>query len=171
MATKGKPTAPTTTLSKDQESALTKALAALGGGKAEEAAKAFRALVEQAAAEGHVGLERVSRGYLAAAESRLKKATKAAGDPVLELSVLLNDGESELALEQADKAIKGHPAQASLHYLKATALAQMGRFEEAAECLAAARNLNDDFQWVYRLEPDFSRARSSGAFVRLEPRD
>ena len=68
-------------------------------------------------------------------------------------------------------ALKAHGAMGSLHYLKATALAQMGRFEEAAESLVTARELSPDLAWVYRLEPDFARAKSSGAFARLEPRD
>lgn len=171
MATKAKPAAGTPTLPKDLESALSKALAALTGGKPEEAAKGFGDLVARAAAEGQVGLERVCRGYLAAAKARLKKPSKEKADPVLDLSILLNEGESELALEQVEKALKAHAGMGSLHYLKATALAQMGRFEEAAESLVAARELSPDLAWVYRLEPDFARAKSSGAFARLELRD
>ncbi len=127
--------------------------------------------MERAAAEGHVGLERVSRGYLTAASARLRKPGKEHADPVLDLSILLNEGESELALEQVEKFLKGHGNMASLHYLKATAFAQMGRFEEAAESLATARELNPDLAWTYRLEPDFARAKSSGVFARLDTRD
>jgi tetratricopeptide (TPR) repeat protein len=171
MATKAKATAASSTLPKDLESSLAKALAALTGGKPEEAAKGFAELVQRAATEGHVGLERVSRGYLAAANARLKKPGKEHADPVLDLAILVNDGESELALEHVEKALKGHGTMASLHYLKATALAQMGRFEEAAESLGTARELNPDLAWTWRLEPDFARAKSSGAFARLETRD
>ena len=171
MATKAKPAAVSSTLPKDLEAALSKALGALTSGKPEEAANEFGDLVERAAAGGHVGLERVSRGYLTAAKARLKKPGKEHVDPVLDLSILLNEGESELALEHVEKALKGHGTMASLHYLKASALAQMGRFEEAAESLLAARELNPDLAWTWRLEPDFARAKSSGAFARLDLRD
>ena len=171
MATKAKPTAGSSTLPKDLEAALSKALAALTGGKPEEAAKGFAELVQRSAAEGNVGLERVSRGYLVAANARLKKPGKEHADPVLDLTLLVNEGESELALEQVEKALKGHGNMAALHYLKATALAQMGRFEEAAESLGAARELNPDLAWTWRLEPDFARAKYSGAFARLDTRD
>jgi len=171
MATKAKPAAVSTTLPKELESALSKALAALTGGKPEEAAKGFGELVEKSAAQGLVGLERVSRGYLTAAQARLKKPGKEQADPVLDLTILLNEGESELALERVDKALKGHGSMGSLHYLKATALAQMGRFEEAAESLTTARGLNPDLGWIWRLEPDFARARTNPAFARLDARD
>jgi tetratricopeptide (TPR) repeat protein len=168
MATKAKTNAGSSTLPKDLEAALSKALGSLTSGKPEEAAKEFGSLVDRAASEGHVGLERVCRGYLAAANARLKKVAKEAPDPALDLSILLNEGESELALERVEKALKGHEKMASLHYLKASALAQMGRFEEAAESLGAARELNPDLAWTWRLEPDFARARSSSAFARID---
>jgi tetratricopeptide (TPR) repeat protein len=171
MATKAKPAAASSTLPKDLEAALSKGLAALSGGKPDEAAKVFGELVARSAAEGHVGLERVCRGYLAAAQARLKKPGKEHPDPVLDLSILLNEGESELALERVEKALKAHPNLGPLHYLKATALAQMGRFEEAAESLATAKGLSPDLGWIWRLEPDFARARASSTFARLDARD
>ncbi len=92
-------------------------------------------------------------------------------DPLMELSQLLNEGESEAALEKAEKATKAHADQAAMHYLKATAMAQMGRYEESAEALRKAISINPDYGWTFRLEPDFSRARASSHFVGFERGD
>ena len=171
MATKPKTTAAKSNLPKDLEAAMHKGLAALEAGKAEEAAAGFDELVEKAAAGGSVGLERVARGYAAAAHARVKKTSKGHADPLMELSQLLNEGESEAALEKAEKATKAHADQAAMHYLKATAMAQMGRYEESAEALRKAISINPDYGWTFRLEPDFSRARASSHFVGFERGD
>ena len=171
MATKPKTHAGKSNLPKDLEALMHKALAALEANKPEESAAAFDELVEKSAATGNVGLERVARGYSAAAHARVKKATKAHPDPLMELSLLLNEGESEAALEKAEKATKAHGDQAAMHYLKATAMAQMGRYEESAEALRKAMALNPDYGWTFRLEPDFSRARVSSHFANFERMD
>lgn len=171
MATKPKTVAGKSSLPKELEAAMHKALAALEAGKPEEAAAAFDALVAQSAAAGNVALERVARGYAAAAHARDKKAAKPHADPLMELSVLLNDGESETALERAEKAAKSHGEVAALHYLKATAMAQMGRYEEAADSLRKAMSINPDYGWTFRLEPDFARARASSYFAAFERAD
>lgn len=171
MATKPKTPAGKSTLPKDLEAAMHKALAALEGDKPGDAAKGFEELVEKAAAAGHLGLERVARGYAGAAHVREKKSSKPHPDPLIDLSLLLNEGESEVALERAEKATKAHGNQAALHYLKATAMAQMGRYDESAEALRKAMSLNPDYGWTFRLEPDFARARSSPYFATLERPD
>lgn len=171
MVTKPKTLAGKSNLPKDLEALMHKALAAFEAGKAEESAATFDELVEKSAAGGNVGLERVARGYAAAAHARVKKTSKAHPDPLMELSLLLNEGESEAALEKAEKATKAHSDQAPMHYLKATAMAQMGRYEESAEALRKAISLNPDYGWTYRLEPDFSRARVSSHFVGFDRGD
>jgi tetratricopeptide (TPR) repeat protein len=171
MATKPKTPAAKSNLPKELEAAMHKALAALEGEKAGEAAKGFDELVEKAAASGHLGLQRVARGYAAAAHAREKKTTKAHPDPLIDLSLLLNDGESEVALERAEKATKAHGELAALHYLKATAMAQMGRYDESADALRKAMSINPDYGWTFRLEPDFARARTSPYFSALERPD
>ncbi len=171
MATKPKTTGAKSNLPKDLEAAMHKALAALEAGKADEAAKAFDELVEKSAASGSIAVERVARGYASAAHARDRKTARLAPDPLMELSLLLNEGESEAALEKAEKATKTHGEHASLHYLKATAMAQMGRYEESAEALRKAMSINPDYGWTFRLEPDFARARASSHFVGFERGD
>jgi tetratricopeptide (TPR) repeat protein len=89
----------------------------------------------------------------------------------MDLSLLLNEGESEMALERAEKATKTHGDLAAMHYLKATAMAQMGRYDESAEALRKAMSLNPDYGWTFRLEPDFARARTSSHFATFERMD
>ncbi len=171
MATKPKTTGAKSNLPKDLEAAMHKALAALEAGKADEAGKFFDELVEKSAASGNIAVERVARGYASAAHARDRKTVRLAPDPLMELSLLLNEGESEAALEKAEKATKTHGEHASLHYLKATAMAQMGRYEESAEALRKAMSINPDYGWTFRLEPDFARARASSHFVGFERGD
>jgi tetratricopeptide (TPR) repeat protein len=171
MATKPKSSTGKSSLPKDLEAAMHSALAALEGGKTEEAAKSFDELVEKAGAAGNIAFERVARGYAAAAHVREKKAAKLAPDPLMELSILLNKGESEEALEKAEKATKAHGEIAALHYLKATAMAQMARYEESAEALRKAMSINPDYSWTWRIESDFSRARSSPYFATFDRAD
>lgn len=171
MATKSKSPVGKSTLPKELEAGMHKAFAALQAGKPEEAAKGFDAVVEQAAAAGHVALERVARGYALAGHARGRKAAKGHAEPLLDLSVLLNQGDSEDALELAEKVGKAHSGVAAMHYLKATAMAQMGRYDEAAEALKQAIKLNPDYGWTFRLEPDFARARTSSPFAALERMD
>jgi tetratricopeptide (TPR) repeat protein len=171
MATKPKTPAGKSNLPKELESIMHKAISALEAGKPEEAAAGFDDLVARAAASGNVGLERVARGYAVAAHARVKKTSKAHSDPLMDLSLLLNEGESEMALERAEKATKTHGDLAAMHYLKATAMAQMGRYDESAEALRKAMSLNPDYGWTFRLEPDFARARTSSHFATFERMD
>ena len=171
MATKPKTTGGKSNLPKELEAAMHKALTALEGGKADEAAKCFDEIVEKSAAAGNIAIERVARGYASAAHAREKKAAKLTPDPLMELSLLLNEGESEAALEKAEKVTKTHGEHAALHYLKATAMAQMGRYEESADALRKAMGINPDYGWLFRLEPDFARARASSHFVGFERGD
>lgn len=171
MATKSKTSGGKSTLPKDLESAMQKALTALEAGHSAAAATAFEELAAKASDAGQVAVERVARGYAGAARAKSAKAVAVKEDPLTQLSRLLNEGESEEALQEAEKATKANDKSAALQYLKASAMAQMGRYEESAEALRKAMALNPDFAWTFRLEPDFARARASSWFAAFERGD
>ncbi|MBI4912358.1 MAG: tetratricopeptide repeat protein [Acidobacteria bacterium] len=169
MAAKSKTPAGKSQLPKELEALFAKGLEALSEGRGDEAAKTFADLGRKAAEAGNVGLERAAKGYADTARIRLAKAPKASGsEPTLDIQVLLNGNQAEEALEKAEKALKNHADQASLHYLRATALAQLGRFEDAAQALGKAIQINKDLLWTFFLEPDFSKARTHASFSVFE---
>jgi hypothetical protein len=55
-----------------------------------------------------------------------------------------------------------------LCYLKALAQAQLEQGSEAAESLARAIQLEPDFLFQFRMEPDFDQVRHTAAFAALE---
>ena len=81
--------------------------------------------------------------------------------------LMLNRRKPEQALEVAEKALKGEGKNGHLHFLKATALAQLGRAEDAAAALKAALGLEPELIHQVRLEPDFDVVRRHPAVAAL----
>ena len=134
-------------------------------GKRAEAAKHFEALVEKAREAGEVHLLRSARNYLALCQEEGGASKEAKLAPELEAQLLLNRKDATGAIALLDKALKTHPKEARLHYLKAVALAQQDQEEASAASLKAALELEPSFAHVFRLEPDFEEMRGSSAFA------
>lgn len=146
---------------------LEKAIALIEHKKYTEAEPALQALLAEATKHGILGLERTVRTYLGVIP--LKAAKKASDDtPELDAQVLINRGDIDGALVILDKALKAHPGQAKLHYLRGLVLARKANPEGSAEALKKAFELDSEFVFVYGLESDFDAMRRQPAFAALE---
>jgi tetratricopeptide (TPR) repeat protein len=140
----------------------------LNGGRLIEASTAFKYVLAQAVEQDRLGLGRTARGYLAAIDARLREQDKAAEQtPEMTAQLLLNQKQAEAALPGLDQALLAQPERATLHYLKAVAHAQLEQGQESADALAKAVELEPDYLFQFRLEPDFDALRHSGAFAAL----
>ena len=146
---------------------LEKAIALVENKKFAEAEPALQALLTEATKHGILGLERTVRTYLNLVSN--KAAKHSTGDmPELDAQVLINQGDVDGALVILDKALKSHPAQAKLHYLRGLVLARKANPEGSAESLKKAFELDSEFVFVYGLETDFDAMRRQPAFAALE---
>lgn len=150
--------------------AFAKAVKLMDSGKHAEASKVFESLMQEAQAAGDWPLKRRAQVYREAAEAKLHTGKESALDPVTEIQACLNRRAHEEALKLAEKAIKGHPAKASLHYLKAVAHAQAENAEGSAESLKKALDLDGDLVFQWHMEPDFNPIRKSPLFAFTEGR-
>lgn len=168
MVTKTKPAASgNTPQGKSLEALFSEALKLVDQAQHDQAVAALESVRTQALSHGMVALARSAGNYLAALQSKSVHKKEAAVQPELAAQVCLNRGEADEALALLDKALKADGQDARLHYLKATALAQKGEAEAAAEALRKAVALNPDFCHQFRLERDFDRVRSASAFSSL----
>lgn len=158
----------TPTLPKAVDSQLTKALGLVGSKHFPEAMEIFKALEEPAKEAGNIALHRTVRNYLTVCEHRTAKAPKGAASAEGEAQWLLNKKDSTGALALLDKAIKAAPTSGILQFLKATAHAQLGDAEAAAEALNRSLLLNSDLIHLYRLETDFDAVRNMAPFAAIE---
>lgn len=149
---------------------FTKALKLVEGGKHAEAAKSLETLIKEAHTAGEWGLKRRAQVYLALTESKLHPAKTEATDAVSEIQSCLNHRQSEAAIKLVEKAIKSHPTQGVLYYLKAVAHAQSDQVEAAAESLKKAMDLDHDLVFQWHMEPDFNAIRKSALFGFTEGR-
>lgn len=133
-------------------------------GKRTEAAKHFEGLTEKAREAGEVHLLRSARTYLALCGEESGAAKESKVGPEMEAQLLLNRKDAKGAIAAVDKALKTHPKEARLHYLKAVALAQLDQEDASAASLKTALELEPSFAHVFRLEPDFEEMRGSSAF-------
>lgn len=173
MATKAKSTATTSSAPvKGQENLLgdklNTAMALFYGGKLKEAQTALNALLLEAKEAADYGLIHTVTATLTALEARLAKHTAFKDAPELDAILFLNNHESEPALEVLEKALKADGANARLNFLKATALAQLERVDQAAEALKKAVAADPAMQVLFRLEPDFDGVRYCAAFAAFE---
>lgn len=145
---------------------LAKAISLAEAKKFTEAAPALETLAKEAKERGLLGLERTVRTYQALLPAKTK--AKAESAPEMEAQLLLNHGDLDGALAMVDKALKGDAANANLHYLRATVLARKEQAEPSAESMRKAMELNPDYIFIYRLEPDFEAIRRQPAYVPLE---
>lgn len=148
--------------------AYTKALKLVETGKHAEAVKALEALIQQAQAAGDWAMKRRAQVYLSLAEAKAHPVKASATDPVSEIQACLNHRDSAEALKQVEKALKSHPAHASLHYLRSVAFAQSDNTEAAAESLKKALELDPDLVFQWHMEPDFNPIRKSPLFAFTE---
>ncbi len=155
-------------LPKAVDSQLSKALALVEAKKYAEATELFQALVGPAKEAGSLTLERTVRNYLALCERKTAKAPKGAARPEGDAQWLLNRGDSQGALTLLDKAIAAEPTNGILQFLKASAFAQMGDAEAAAEALNRSLLLDGDLLHLYRLETDFDGVRNTAPFAAIE---
>lgn len=133
-------------------------------GKRAEAAKVFEAVVGKAREAGEVHLLRSAQTYLhLSSEAGNAQEEKLSAE--MEAQLELNRKDPKAAIAALDKALKNHPKEAKLHYLKAVALAQEDQEEASAASLKAALELDSSLAYVFRLEPDFEEMRGSSAFA------
>lgn len=150
--------------------AFAKAVKLVDSAKHAEAAKALSDLMRDAQAAGDWAMKRRAQVYLALAESKLHPAKAATPDPISEIQACLNRRETDEALKQAEKALKGHAAKSTLHYLRAVAFAQAENAEASAESLKKAMDLDPDLVYQWHMEPDFNAIRKSPLFAFTEGR-
>ncbi len=149
---------------------FTKAVKLVDSGKFPEAAKALESLRDEAQAAGEWALKRRAQVYLNLVDGKLHPAKAVAADAVTEIQACLNRRDAEEALKLSEKALKSHPTQGALHYLRAVAFAQTEKTEAAAECLKTAVELDADFVYQWHMEPDFNALRKSPLFAFTEGR-
>jgi len=111
---------------------------------------------------------RTIRTTLASLETRLAKPETGKDVPNLIATVHLNRHEGEEALEVLDKALKADASNPRLNFLKATALAQLGKADLSAEALQKAIAGDPGMQVLFRLERDFDALRYGSAFAAFE---
>lgn len=136
--------------------------------KGEEAKKAFESLAKDAETHGHFGLVRTARTYLSTLRSVSSLAPQTTDSVILSAQIHLNRKQGAEALVLLDKALASSPAKAQLHYLKATAHAQLEDADSAAQALKKAIELDSTYLFTYRLEDDFEMVRDTAIFVPLE---
>jgi predicted Zn-dependent protease len=145
-----------------------KAVKLLDSGKHAEAAKALEILMHEAQEAGDWAMKRRAQIYLALADAKVHPAKVAVVDPITEIQACLNRRDTDGALKLADKALKSHPAQGSLHYLRAVAFAQSENAEASADSLKKAMELDPDFVFQWHMEADFNAIRKSPLFAFTE---
>jgi len=150
--------------------AFAKAVKLVDSGKHAEAVKALDTLIEEALAAGDWAVKRRAQIYRALSESKLHPPKVVAVDAVTEIQACLNRHDTDGALKQSEKALKSHPTQASLHYLRAVAFAQAENVEASAESLKKAMEFEADLVFQWHMEPDFNSIRKSPLFAFTEGR-
>jgi tetratricopeptide (TPR) repeat protein len=150
--------------------AYAKAVKLVDGGKHAEAVKALDTLMAEAQAAGDWAIKRRAQVYRALAESKLHPPKAVAPDVTTEIQACLNRRDTDGALKQLEKAIKAHPGQGTLHYLRAVAFAQAENTEASAESLKKAVELDADLVFQWHMEPDFNSVRKSPLFAFTEGR-
>lgn len=167
---KAKPSSATVTsiLPKAVDSQLTKALGLVESKHYAEAMELFKALVGPAKEAGNIPLQRTLHNYLVVCENKTSKAHKNVETPEGNAQWLLNKHDSAGALALLEKSTKADPTSGILQFLKATAHAQLGDAEAAADSLNRALLLNSDLIHLYRLETDFDAVRNTGPFAAIE---
>jgi len=150
--------------------AFAKAVKLVDSGKHAEAVKALDALMEEALATGDWAIKRRAKVYRALAEAKLHPPKVEVADAITEIQASLNRRDTDEALKQLEKAIKAHPAQGNLHYLRAVAFAQAENAEASAENLKKAVELDGDLIFQWHMEPDFNSVRKSPLFAFTEGR-
>lgn len=149
-------------------SAFAAAVKFVNTGNYAEASTALQSLVQEAQVAGDWAVKRRAQVYLTLAESKLHPAKESTADPVTEIQACLNRHQTDEALKLSEKAIKGHPAKASLHYLRSVAFAQAENTEAAAESLKKAVDLEPDFVYQWHMERDYDSIRKSPLFAFTE---
>lgn len=150
--------------------AFGKAVKLVDSGKYEEAEKALETLVRDAQQTGEWPIKRRAEVYLGLARAKAHPAKAMAADAATEIQACLNRRDPEQALKLCEKALKGHPAQGAIHYLRAVAHAQSDNVEAAAESLKKAVELEPNFVFQWHMEPDFNAIRKSPLFAFTEGR-
>ena len=150
------------------EKVFSEGLEQLNAGKLVAAATAFKFVQAEAMTQERLGLGRTALNYLAAIQARLEQQ-EGAPEETAEMSaqLLLNQKSPAAALEAVEKALLALPERATLHYLKAVALAQLEQGQESADSLTKAVELDPDFLFQFHLEPDFENLRHTGPFAAL----
>lgn len=166
MATKSKaPAKPANPL----HDAFGKGVKLFEGGKLADAAKAMEEILGPARAAGDVHMVRSAQTYLTLC-SQKAEAKADPSSPEVEGQLHINRKDPKGALSVLDKAVKAHPKEARLHYLKALAHAMLDQEEPAAASLKAAVELEPGLLYTFRLEPDFEEMRGSTAFAFTQGR-
>ncbi len=141
-----------------------KAIKLMEAGKGADAAKALEGLVTKAHEQGQWHLKRSAQSYLNLAHRQTATPKETKLSPEAEAQLELNRKDPKAALATLEKALKTHPKEAKLHYLKAVALAQLEQDEPCAASLKAALELDADLTYLFRMEPDFEDMRDHPAF-------
>jgi len=167
MATKTKTTGtPANVTAQTPAGRLAEALGLVDAGKLGEARIQLEQILAAATGEENLGLARTVRCYLAAVARRENDLIPVEADqPEVQALLLINRSNPQGALECLGQV----PVDSGrLFYLKSLAQAQLDLVAEAAESLVRAIQLDPDFMFQYRMEPDFDQVRHSAPFAALE---
>ena len=147
---------------------LTEALDLFHGKKLKEAEAALNAILPEARETGNFGMVRTVSTTLAAIAARGVEPEGGPESPAMLATLHLNRKEGQAALDVLEKALKSDAVNPRLNFLKATALAQLGNSDLAAEALGKAIAADPGVLVLFRLERDFDGVRYGSAFAAFE---
>lgn len=151
------------------EAKLSEALEKLYSGQDAKAQGLLQALGQQASEAGDLVMARRVRTALMSISRKGTQVTMVApASSEMAVQVYLNQGETKEALALVEEALKTAESRASLHYLKALILAQLGEAEPSAESLKQAIALEPGLHHQFLLEKDFDGVRAAAVFGEFE---
>jgi tetratricopeptide (TPR) repeat protein len=148
------------------ESRLNGAIELLSANKVDKALSEFEAIAAEAIAADNFAMARVAKSYIV--HNQKRGVASADADPIHEAVFLLNDKQTDAAMEKVDKILKKEKANAQAHYLKSLVYAKTQQIELASESLKRAAEIDPDVIHIYRLEPEFKNCRKSSIFACFE---
>jgi tetratricopeptide (TPR) repeat protein len=146
---------------------LDRALQALHAKHFKEAETLLVEALKSPTSEQELSLVRRLRNTLASIHAHQAAEEDVKVSPESKAVYLLNCRDAEACVAFLESPAAGKTPSPQLLYLKATALAQLGKAEPAAESLKKALAGDPGLRFLYILEPDFNRVRSSTPFAGI----
>ncbi|MBP1627972.1 MAG: hypothetical protein H6Q00_2447 [Holophagaceae bacterium] len=169
MANNSKSAGTTASADHGLEAKLSEALENVHSGKGAKAQELLEALAKEASEAGNLAVARRVRNSLMALARKGDQASLVVpASNEMAVQVHLNRGEAKEALALAESVLKADSGRATVHYLKAVALAQLGEADASAEALGKALAIEPGLHHQYLLEKDFDGVRATSVFGEYE---